>query len=994
MHRTPPLFVSVYALLLCALFATNWSFAASPSEHRSSVSVTFVSGDTSERLDAQIEPDATVVWRNNDTRPHRLRSVDGSWTSPVIAPGDVQRQWFAQPGRYPFVCDFDQDMRGELTVQSGAYRVFLPLVARGMPAGPSGERWSNPATWGGRLPQAGEAVRIPPGKTVLLDVSPPPLRSLTIEGSLVFDNRDLDLSAGWIMLHGNGRLRIGDPAAPFRHRATITLTAPDPDEDVMGMGTRGILLMGGTFEAYGLAPVPVWTTLADHADAGATRLTLRDAVNWQAGDQIVVAPTDFYGVAETEQLTVQTADGPQVDLSTPLRQERWGRLQYVSAAGMILTPTTDITPLALDERAEVGNLSRQIVIQGADDARWRNERFGAHIMVMNHAVLRLDGVELRRMGQGGRLGRYPIHFHLLSYAPNGALIGDATAQTVTNSSIWNSANRCIVIHGTNGVTVRNNICYDIAGHAIFLEDAVERRNLIEHNLVLKVRQPPQPLLPSDRIMFRRGPSGFWLTNPDNTVRGNVAADAAGNGFWLAFPEKPLGDNQNVPIRPINTLLGIFSHNVAHSNNRPGINIDFAPIDNAGNTAETKYIPTIDGGPFRYENRIRFTLSDITTYKNNDNGLWNRVSWPNYVRFVSADNAGMFFAGAGDDGRIIDSLIIGMSLNNRNPSPPSFSGDQPNTAIASYHSTFDIYNNVVVNFPLSPRNDRASGAFATNDYYTRPVDRGLVRNPNNRLINSHPGRRVISPNLNTPVGNAALAGALWDPYGYWGPAGNYWVYDVPFLTAGRPCAPVAPAGQNGQSCVGPYYGVAGFRIDGGDPFKPRMPLTVTRLDDALQPMAQWIVEEGSGSGRNTFGIMPWMRHFAAVPGGRYLIEFRDAANSLPSPSHEVKLELTNMHSPADQVILAVPFSGSVTARAYLTTRQSYEYAAPGSPDRRDLTPVSSMAALLATDNSMWQDTVNQRVWVHVRGGVPWSGGEPTNPLSDAALYRDTILRIVR
>ena len=367
----------------------------------------------------------------------------------MIAPGDTQRQWFAQPGRYPFVCDFDQDMRGDLTVQSGAYRVHLPLVVRGMPAAPSGERWSNPATWGGRLPQAGEAVRIPPGKTVLLDVSPPPLRSLTIEGSLMFDNRDLNLSAGWIMLHGNGRLRIGDPAAPFRHRATITLTAPDPDEDVMGMGTRGILLMGGAFEAYGLVPNRVWTTLADHAGAGATRLILRDVVDWQAGDQIVVAPTDFYGVAETERLTVQTASGHRLDLTTPLLKERWGRLQYVSAAGMTLTPTTDITPLVLDERAEVGNLSRQIVIQGADDARWRNERFGAHIMVMNHAVLRLDGVELRRMGQGGRLGRYPIHFHLLSYAPNGALIGDATAQAVTTTSLKTPSCLLFIIHRQN-----------------------------------------------------------------------------------------------------------------------------------------------------------------------------------------------------------------------------------------------------------------------------------------------------------------------------------------------------------------------------------------------------------------------------------------------------------------------------------------------------------------------------------------------------------------
>lgn len=545
--------------------------------------------------DIQVAAGSVLNWRNTSSVPHRLRALDGSWQTPLIQPGDNVSQTFTIPSRSMFVCDFDPAMRGIVTVQSG-YSVFVPLVTNR-----AIERWSQPATWGGSVPQAGAAVVIPAGKIVLLDTSPPPLQSLLIEGELIFDRRDLNLTAGWIMLHGNGRLRIGSPSEPFAHRATITLNAPDPREDVMGMGTRGILLMGGTFEAYGITPNRVWTTLNEHAAAGATSLTLREAVDWQPGDQIVIAPTDFYAVAETERLIVQAVRGAQVTLGVPLAKARWGRLQYVSSSGMTLNPTTEVTPLVLDERAEVGLISRRIVIQGADDARWRNDRFGAHIMVMGNAILRLDGVELRRVGQGGRFGRYPIHFHLLSYAVDGRLIGDATAQMVTNSSIWNSANRCIVIHGTNGVTIRNNICYDIAGHAIFLEDAVERRNVIEGNLVLRVRQPPQPLLPSDRSGFRRGPSGFWLTNPDNVVRGNVAADADGNGFWLAFPQRPLGANKNVPIRPFNMPLGIFSHNVAHSNSKPGINIDFAPVDDEGNTSELKYMPTIDGESYQVSN---------------------------------------------------------------------------------------------------------------------------------------------------------------------------------------------------------------------------------------------------------------------------------------------------------------------------------------------------------------------------------------------------------
>ena len=867
------------------------------------------------------------------------------------------------------------------------YRAFLPIVVS-RPI----NLWSQPATWGGQVPQNGDAVVIPAGQVVLLDVSPPPLHSLLIEGELIFDRRDLNLTAGWIAIDNGGRLQIGAPGQPFTHTATITLNDTDLNRNVMGMGTRGILIRGGTFEAYGATPNRVWTKLNDHAAAGAATLTLSDTVNWQAGDQVVIAPTDFYGVGQTERHTVQLVGGARITLTAPLTTARWGRLQYVATTGMTTTPTTAVTPLVLDERAEVGVLTRRIAIQGADDSRWNTDRFGAHIMVTQDGVLRLDGVELRRVGQGGRAGRYPVHFHMLSYnASTGAFLGDATQQLIARSSIWNSANRCITIHGTNGTTVRDNICYDIAGHAVFVEDAVERRNVIEGNLVLRVRQPPTPILDSDIERFRRGPSGFWLTNPDNTVRGNVAADAQGNGFWLAFPVTPLGSSKLVPIRPINIKLGVFSHNVAHSNKKPGVNLDFAPFNDAGETRESRYVPTSNEGPDNYAvNRVRFTFSDITTYKNNDNGLWNRTSWPDYVRFVSADNAGMFFAGAGDDGKVTNSLIVGVSLNN---STPPLISDQPNAAVASYHSTFDIFNNVIVNFALDSRTDRASGAFATNDYYTLAVDRGLVRNPNNVLINSHPGRRVVSPNINVPVGNAALAGALWDPHGYWGPAGNYWVYNIPFLTHGRTCTSVAGETLS-VSCPGAYYAVGGLRIDNSNRYVPHTPLTVVRLDSAMNPVGTWIVRDGRGGNVNTFNIMSHMRHFAASPGARYVISFTDdLGNSWSMPTQEVMLTLSNMHTHTDQLILSVPFSGSVVITAYLTTHGSYQNP-PLSAPIRYLTPVSTQAALFSTLNSVWRNSADNRVWVNVTGGMALPGGEPSNPVSNEALYRTTYLRIYR
>ena len=91
-------------------------------------------------------------------------------------------------------------------------------------------RWSDPASWpDGKVPGAGDAVTIARDRSIILDVSPPALRSLTINGKLSFANdRDLSLTTEWIYLPG-GELDIGSEAKPYTRKATITLTDNFPD---------------------------------------------------------------------------------------------------------------------------------------------------------------------------------------------------------------------------------------------------------------------------------------------------------------------------------------------------------------------------------------------------------------------------------------------------------------------------------------------------------------------------------------------------------------------------------------------------------------------------------------------------------------------------------------------------------------------------------------------------------------------------------------------
>src|SRR5262249_5687767 len=130
-------------------------------------------------------------------------------------------------------------------------------------------RWSDPATWPDRrVPGAGGKVTIAAGKDVVLDVSPPALGGLTVDGKLSFANTaDLELTTEWIMVHGE--LEIGTEARPHTRKATITLTDSVKGEDIgVPAATvaservdRGIILMGGTLNLHGDRK-HTWTKLA------------------------------------------------------------------------------------------------------------------------------------------------------------------------------------------------------------------------------------------------------------------------------------------------------------------------------------------------------------------------------------------------------------------------------------------------------------------------------------------------------------------------------------------------------------------------------------------------------------------------------------------------------------------------------------------------------------------------------------------------------------
>ena len=530
-----------------------------------------------------------------------------------------------------------------------------------------GGKWSAPSTWsGGAVPVAGDIVTIEAGTDVLLDVSPPALHGMNLNGRLSFSNEhDLELTTEWLLLRGE--LEVGSPASPHTSNATITLTDNVPGENIMGMGDRGIMVMGGMLLLHG-DQENSWTKLAETAEAGSSRIKVLDASGWQVGDQIVLVSTDFNPrQAETRRITA--VDDNSVTLDAPLKYMHYGAITF-----------------GVDQRGEVGVLTRNIKVQASADAE--DSYFGGHIMAMDGSTMRVSGVELTRMGQHLELARYPIHWHIN---------GDVRGQYIQNSAIHNTYNRCVTIHGTDNLRVENNVTYNTVGHCFFMEDGIEQGNQLISNLGIQTKchptldcvptnlgiptdpggqgqQSKDVLLPSDNTA-----ATFWITNPANDYINNVAAGSDSTGFWFSLPEHPNGAFEGTALSeatwPRRMQQGIFRGNVSHSN-FDGLMFDRNfNADNTFGVTGSSHIARVN--PADPNSRsIESVVEDFTAYKNRNGGIWGRGEMKVYKNLKLADNAIGFTHAAGSAGadtftsKVMNSLFVGETDNIGNPSSPA------------------------------------------------------------------------------------------------------------------------------------------------------------------------------------------------------------------------------------------------------------------------------------------------------------------------------------
>jgi hypothetical protein len=427
-----------------------------------------------------------------------------------------------------------------LTDQSPAAPVAPPV---NLPADIPTARWSDPATWGGEVPGAGDVAHV--DQPILLDVDAEVAGvEIAPGGDLTFDpaaSRRLR-STGNIVVSGRLRMIPGD------HALVHTVEFVDVDESKFVGGHSdtpldpdvGLWVLGaGLLAVAGTAKNP-WTRLTGAAEVGDRSITVGDASGWQVGDELVITPTEPVTVAEHwthhDRLTIASVDGNRIGLD--------GRLEHDHPT---VTPRAGVT-----FTAEVLNLTRNVLIQGTPDGR-------SHVQFLEtsqpqsvkYAGLRYMGP---RKGDEEVLGRYAIHFHADHDGSRGTIVEGVVA--------YDSTGHAFAAHLSDGVTFQQCIAHDLVDDAFWWDLSLEGgRDLVPSNDIFYDRCVAHFVKSGANSKFNL--TGFLMGAGDgNIARGCVASGIQGGA------ESSAGFHW--PSHSRNDRVWTFEDNVAHNNHHSGI----------------------------------------------------------------------------------------------------------------------------------------------------------------------------------------------------------------------------------------------------------------------------------------------------------------------------------------------------------------------------------------------------------------------------------------
>jgi hypothetical protein len=408
--------------------------------------------------------------------------------------------------------------------------------------------WQDAATWDGNLPQQGQRVFIPPGRTVELDGDTADVLWIHCAGTLTCcEACDSQLNVHTLYVPMGGSFRLGVPGMPATGRKAVEFL-PGPflpgDQSKLSRGA----IVHGEFVACGREKTAFATVTDSDLPVGATELSVSGVpYGWRVGDELLIAGTDSPRNGDryqSEYVTVTDVDGEHVTFTPPLqyRHFRW----------------RDDLPY------HVANLTRNVVFRSRDPETIENR---GHLMFMSPAchLFYTERVGLGRTDKSqpvtdprfdlyGELiagsdanprARYSSHWHRVGpLGPPAYCIGGVTR----GSPGWG-----VVNHASN-VIVEDEVCIDCFGSGFVTEEGQER-GYMQRCLAAMNHGEGDTITSTDADHGRRtigdwgtDGSGFWLQGGLVEVSDCVAFDNSGRGFALfnaalnSYPNYGQGDS--------------------------------------------------------------------------------------------------------------------------------------------------------------------------------------------------------------------------------------------------------------------------------------------------------------------------------------------------------------------------------------------------------------------------------------------------------------------
>jgi cell migration-inducing and hyaluronan-binding protein len=341
------------------------------------------------------------------------------------------------------------------------------------------------------------------------------------------------------------------------------------------------------------------------------------------------------------------------------------------------------------------------------------------------------------------------------------------------------------------------------------------------------------LLPSDNTA-----SSFWITNPDNIYRDNVAAGSEQTGFWFALPEHPTGAFLGQPgsdkIWPRRTAVREFSGNTAHSN-FDGFMFDRGPKpDGTFSVGGSNYHLAFANPVDPNSQPAGSVFANFTSYKNRHGGVWGRGELHLFTNLKVADNAVGFTHAAAAVGRtaytsrVVDSLFVGETENIGNPRTPreiaygrSMPNDIPDFPIRGYEyydMRHDVVNTTFRNFEPNATRDASAISYLMYTSFGMSSENAIegAKFINAKPVNFPPTVRRWSSDFGR--GNAWRGAAIHDRDGSLGGVPNSYVVVDNGIASDEQACQIKPdwhaavcRGDFGSFSVGGNFGFGGEPI---------------------------------------------------------------------------------------------------------------------------------------------------------------------------------------